>query len=151
MKICPHCKENKSAEYYYANRRAKDGLSSYCKQCQNVIRRYKRANKLGFYAQKDRDATRKRMREKIVVRKQLILNHYGQQCTRCGFNDIRALSVDHINGDGAKHRKEIPSCNLYEWLIDNDYPKGFQILCMNCQWIKRHENQECRKFKMFAM
>lgn len=63
-------------------------------------------------------------------------------CARCQFSDIRALSIDHINGDGAKHRKEIGGGRIYRWLLKQDFPEGFQVLCMNCQFIKAHENHE---------
>lgn len=87
----------------------------------------------------------KKQKERNSKLKQKILTYYGNgklACVKCGFNDIRALSVDHINGNGRDHRGK----NLYEWIRQNNYPKGFQTLCMNCQWIKRVENNETRKF-----
>jgi len=80
-----------------------------------------------------------------LINRITVLTHYGNEkcsCVKCGFSDIRALSIDHINGDGANHRKEVRSSNLYRWLIQNNYPEGFQTLCMNCQSIKRYENNE---------
>jgi hypothetical protein len=76
------------------------------------------------------------------------LTHYGNgkcACVRCGYDDIRALSIDHINGGGAKHRREINNgggSRIYNWLIKNEYPNGFQTLCLNCQFLKREENKE---------
>lgn len=65
--------------------------------------------------------------------KQTILDHYGNICVcpGCGETRFEFLSIDHINGGGTKHRKEIGKL-LYRWLIDNNFPEGFQILCMNC-------------------
>ena len=76
-----------------------------------------------------------------------VLGHYGSGklgCVKCGFTDIRALSIDHINGDGATHRKVIKMSGqrFYRWLKVNDYPKGYQTLCMNCQFIKAAEEGE---------
>lgn len=80
-----------------------------------------------------------------------VLTHYGNgklSCVKCGFDDIRVLSIDHINGDGAKHRRLILGASrtggsqLYHWLKKNNYPQGYQTLCMNCQWIKRVDNNE---------
>ena len=68
-----------------------------------------------------------------------VLTHYGGgklACVQCGFSDIRALSIDHIDNSGAQHRKTYGR-NLYWWLEKNNYPDGFQTLCMNCQFIKR--------------
>jgi hypothetical protein len=74
-----------------------------------------------------------------------VLSHYANgtpKCTRCGFVDIRALSLDHIAGGGNQHRKQIGS-GWYRKLRKASYPEGYQVLCMNCQWIKRVENKEC--------
>ena len=74
-------------------------------------------------------------------RKEVVLTHYGNgelKCVRCGFDDIRALSVDHINGGGSAQRKGFTGGrSIYYWIIKNKFPKGFQTLCMNCQFIKR--------------
>lgn len=74
-----------------------------------------------------------------------VLTYYGNgkcACVRCGFDDLRALSADHIEGGGCQHLKKIGRRNLYVWLKENHYPEGFQTLCMNCQWIKKSENGE---------
>ena len=83
-----------------------------------------------------------------------LLTHYGYgecACVKCGFSDIRALSIDHINGGGFQHRRELEKQgkghrrNFYYWLKKEGYPEGFQTLCMNCQFIKRFEDREDRK------
>lgn len=75
------------------------------------------------------------------------LTHYGNgrlACVRCGFADVRALSIDHIYGGGKEHMKVInkTGSHFYRWLIMGNFPKGYQTLCFNCQWIKRAENGE---------
>jgi len=88
------------------------------------------------YAMNTKD---KRLRDKITV-----LTHYGNgecACVKCGCSDLRALSIDHINGGGRKHNEEIKE-RIYGWLIKNNFPDGYQTLCMNDQWIKRAENNE---------
>ncbi len=81
------------------------------------------------------------------------------QCSKCGFEDIRALCIDHINGDGANHRRQITSndlskkprdgggSNTYRWLKRNGYPEGFQVLCFNCNQIKECEQRDIRIVK----
>jgi hypothetical protein len=76
-----------------------------------------------------------------------VLLHYGKgkaACVRCGFSDARALSIDHMNGRGREHRENVVGhgTNIYQWLRTNGFPKGFQTLCMNCQFIKRVEQNE---------
>jgi hypothetical protein len=64
---------------------------------------------------------------------------------KCGFSDINALSIDHINGGGSRHRRELSissGSSFYRWLEINDFPEGFQTLCMNCQYTKKKENKE---------
>ena len=46
------------------------------------------------------------------------------------------LTVDHINNDGVAHRKKIKKRNIYQWLTKNNFPEGFQTLCMNCNFAK---------------
>lgn len=82
-----------------------------------------------------------------------VLQHYAPnlRCRNCGFEDIRALSIDHINGGGSRHLQQIDKRGngrtevLYRWLKKNRFPDGFQVLCMNCQWIKRAERGEVRQ------
>lgn len=76
-----------------------------------------------------------------------VLTYYGNgrcACVRCGFKDIRALSVDHIEGGGNRERvgRLKNTRTFYRGLQQEDYPDGYQTLCMNCQWIKRFENGE---------
>ncbi len=61
----------------------------------------------------------------------------------CGETTLLFLSIDHINEDGAEHRRALISQGhgpafIYYWLRDNDFPAGFQVLCMNCQFGKSH-------------
>lgn len=81
--------------------------------------------------------------------KLLVLKYYGNgklACVKCGFTDDRALTIDHINGGGSRHIKGLKlqrgGSSFYHWLIKNNYPVGYQTLCMNCQLIKRFENKE---------
>jgi len=95
-------------------------------------------------------ATRRQSaREYNARRRSETVSFYGSKCVRCGFDDIRALHVDHINGGGGKIRKE-GRHGLFElWKITRDDPlmarETFQLLCANCNSIKRHENYEYRR------
>jgi len=74
--------------------------------------------------------------EKSRLAKVGILSHYSNPqivpiCNNCGEQDIDVLCLDHINGGGSKHSRERRS-TLYNWILKNNYPKGFQVLCANC-------------------
>jgi len=65
----------------------------------------------------------------------------GGSCAQCGFTDIRALQIDHKNGDGSAQRREIGGLHrMYRDILKNPVP--YQLLCANCNWIKRYENGE---------
>jgi len=70
----------------------------------------------------------------------------GNKCIRCGFDDIRALQLDHINGGGLKEFKLIGNTQMYiKYHKNKDKLKqNLQVLCANCNWIKRYENNEVR-------
>ena len=63
------------------------------------------------------------------------LDAYGERkCACCGESRLEFLTIDHINNDGAAHRKSIGGggIKLYMWLKQNSYPVGFRVLCWNC-------------------
>lgn len=68
-------------------------------------------------------------------------------CSCCGEDKIQFLGIDHINGRGNEHRRKIwgkkAAGNIYWWLKKNNFPKGFQVLCHNCNWGKFVNNGIC--------
>lgn len=86
----------------------------------------------------------KEWRDKCVLKNKLrrqrlrieTIKHYGNKCACCGENKIEFLCIDHINNDGATHRKQMGTRSIGEWLYSHDYPKGFQVLCHNCNMAK---------------
>lgn len=87
------------------------------------------------------------------VKKRKAFAVFGDYCARCGFQDIRALQLDHIHGGGTKERngnKKIDKAlSYYKWIIKNpELAKlKFQVLCANCNWIKREESNELARGK----
>lgn len=67
--------------------------------------------------------------------KKTVIKAYGGKCMKCGEGHWEFLQIDHINGGGNEHRRSILK-SFYVWLKQNDYPKGFQVLCANCNWNK---------------
>src|ERR1035437_7793094 len=79
--------------------------------------------------------------------RQGILDMYGRRCSKCGFDsDVRALQLDH---KGSKpwetHRYARSGGTLYVVILNGTLPKElFQILCANCNTIKRLSTLEER-------
>lgn len=110
-------------EWYQAN---KERASEYAKRWHLQNRDTSNANR----ARESQEARNK------------ILEKFGNKCTRCGFDDKRALQIDHINGGGQKEIKKINNSRKYYLYVLQDTTNKYQILCANCNWIKRRENKE---------
>ena len=67
----------------------------------------------------------------------------GYLCACCGETIEAFLSLDHINNDGADHRRAVDRRKIYKWLKVNGYPEGFQVLCMNCNFGKARNGGIC--------
>lgn len=61
----------------------------------------------------------------------------GPVCSCCGEAHPECLTIDHVNNDGAAHRRELAGKSIYKWLSEEGYPQGFQVLCMNCNFSKK--------------
>lgn len=122
------------------------------------LRRKKQdVNWLAKYTEKRRKYNRKR---RHGLRRQII-KLLGGKCIRCGFSDKRALQIDHVHGGGRRHagRKYgkkftkhgthqaggISNYVVYLNKILNEIKAGskdYQLLCANCNWIKKFEENE---------
>lgn len=68
----------------------------------------------------------------------------GQRCVRCSFDDIRALQVEYKNGGKIESRDFINQYEMYKFYVNNPEKakEKLQVMCANCNWIKRYENNE---------
>lgn len=97
---------------------------SYCEVCRNKIKQWESDHK------EQRVEYARKHREKL---RNAVLDAYGNKCVCCGEECPYFLTIDHINNDGASHRKAIGgSDRLCRWLVKNSFPEGFQLLCWNC-------------------
>lgn len=77
--------------------------------------------------------------------RQRLINLLGGKCKKCGFSDKRALQVDHINAGGSQERKQRNYVGNFHNHVRNSILNNenkYQLLCANCNWIKRFENNE---------
>ena len=67
----------------------------------------------------------------------------GHECIQCGYSDKRALQFDHIHSDGKQDRESLGgSMNRYYVKRPIMALLKLQVLCANCNWIKRTEERE---------
>jgi hypothetical protein len=66
----------------------------------------------------------------------------GGVCQKCGFEDHRALQIDHVNNDGYIDRvytNKLNAITRYRYIMADTSGK-YQLLCANCNFIKKYEN-----------
>lgn len=149
-KVCSKCGRDLPLSEYYKHEHSKDGLRTYCKDCCSnkshdlYLKRKdnpdykKRVAEYGKAWYED-NGERLRAKHRADERKkrEMVICHYGGCCDCCGEDRYEFLSVDHIDGGGGKHREEIGN-HIIRWLIKNNYPDGFRILCHNCNQALGH-------------
>lgn len=82
-------------------------------------------------SQKRLDTNKRRW---AAIRSEMILA-YGGQCQCCGESTQEFLTLDHINGDGAAHRKQFKNdyWKMFREMSRLGWPKDkYRLLCMNC-------------------
>lgn len=70
----------------------------------------------------------------------------GYKCVCCGETEKSMLTMDHVNNDGSKHRRELKlrwSKTMYHWIKTHGFPSTFQVLCYNCNLSKFRNNGIC--------
>jgi hypothetical protein len=148
MKRCPKCGETKPLTEFYERKKYRwesERYQSYCKEC--VLKRTKDwyDNKGGrevclsrekLNREKNPAIFKERHKSYIWRIKIEALNAYGGKCKCCGEKEPKFLAIDHIDGGGNEHRKTIKGTIIYLWLKQHSYPKGFQVLCHNCNMAK---------------
>jgi hypothetical protein len=140
-KLCTKCKEIKPlSEFIWDSH--KNTFTSWCRKCRAVSSKtYRDKNpKTEKKLKQINERTRKWRRE----RREKVIERLGKMCITCGYDkDIRALHIDHKNGDGSWDRKRFKSFDVYvTYLLGlnmDELNEDYQCLCANCNWIKRYE------------
>jgi hypothetical protein len=116
MKWCPRCERELELAAFPPNAGRRDGLSGYCRECRATYNREREA----------------RYRAAVIAL-------LGGECVRCFIADPRVLAIDHIGGGGsaARRRGGRKQTQFYKDVLAA--PDGYQLLCHNCNWVKRLE------------
>lgn len=140
---------------------AKPTKKSLCPTCRiranlntrNYTRKLKNNNpsKFELIYGKDRYCRRRTIvasysKSKNLEVKKKTLEHYGGKCVCCGETNIKFLTIDHTNNNGAEERriaKRDGGVGFYRLLIKNNFPEGYQTLCFNCNIGKYLNNGVC--------
>lgn len=125
-------------EYYHKNREANI----------NRVREWNEANKERSKVNAKRSYWR--------LKEAAYMAYGGYKCQCCGETEPLFLSIDHVNNDGHLYRKAKKTetgtwikvgshCgeNLFRWLRRENYPEGFQVLCLNCNGGKHRNGGVC--------
>lgn len=135
-RICASCGEHKLHKEFYRHR-ATGVLAAYCKVCDLI-------KKKAAYIRNPIPARERALARARQYRTE-VLKAYGNACACCGEEEQIFLAVDHFNGGGGRHRKELgfSGSRFYQWLKERGYPKEYQLLCSNCNWAKHVTKGKC--------
>lgn len=172
QRTCAVCKETLPADAFYSKSRStckgcrkkavaarRDRLRAEgrCIECRSPLKGSgtlclgcKKIHLDRHHANKERySETSKSRRRKLKLA--AMAAYGGAYCLCCGEEHIEFLTIDHIEKNGAEHRREmlkekgwnvssksLSGSHLYLWLKENNYPSGFRVLCFNCNTALGH-------------
>ena len=161
---CPRCGDAKPLQAFSSNRRAPDGLDTYCRACNAKRMRDKRERYLaagccadcgqsrgGSYSVRYcLRCARDKARLSTLGTRQLrlrVLRAYSDEapsCACCGERRLPFLTLDHLNNDGRAHRRRLKGWpGVFRELARNGFPPGYRVfLCFNCN-LARYAYEVC--------
>lgn len=125
-------------KYYYENHeKTKERQRNYRKNNPEKIKDgWKKHRERNHEKLKERD------RKRNALFRLKVITHYSggnPKCVCCGESNYQFLTLDHINNDGYIERKKgLGATSLMPYLIKNNYPSGYQVLCYNCNCGRAH-------------
>ncbi len=153
-KVCRKCgtPRPRSAEFFPIDKRGKDGLMAQCRRCRSEYQKARRqlpemkeyhrvASAQWYENNREQVNGHRRISEKELemAYKNAIFLAYGGKCYCCGEDDIRFLTIDHINNDGKQHREEVGvGRTMTRWIIRNGFPDNIRLACYGCNMARAH-------------
>lgn len=152
---CADCRAEYHRNYSKANRERVNGYTrEYRKRHGKKIRKRRIQRRkemidamspaeLEEFRRKEADKTRRLV---YALKDEVYTAYGGWRCACCGETERSFLTIDHVNQDGAKMRKSGKHSSperMYRWLKKKGFPDGYQILCMNCQFGRKHNDGVC--------
>ena len=113
----------------------------------------------GGYLRKCKVCSRAQTLDRVRAARDEVYSWFGGRCNcnGCEVSEPMFLSIDHINNDGAEHRRALAGTPLFthvsnhrssgritNWLKRNpDQKDRFQLLCLNCNMGKYRNRGSC--------
>ena len=119
-KTCSKCKRVLPVDAFAFRRKGTSQRQSWCRSC---VSGYK--SRTGYH------------RTRRITLKRELMDAYGGVCHCCGEAELAFLTLDHLNDNGAEHRRELgasATSGFYAWLKNHGYPQnlGLVVACFNC-------------------
>ena len=83
-----------------------------------------------------------------------IYDHYGRVCACCGVTEEEFLTIGHVGGWGAVHRKSLGcgrgggTMRLWRDIIRRGFPEDIRIECANCNFGAARNGGVCPHVKL---
>ncbi len=132
---CTKCGQVLPLDQFQNNKNLRGGKSYHCKKCISTERKkWKTGDHKGCYDRWYKAKGSLSGKERRRLLRAECIERYGNRCACCGETRKEFLAIDHINGGGKRHRKalNLGGSDFYRWLKRNHFPKGFRVLCHNC-------------------
>lgn len=132
---CNHCKKRNARKN-----------KTQCKICTNQVINWKKKHPERIRQLNMKSLNKNRIKWRISGQKHflklktIVVDYYSagtMSCICCNEDIFEFLTINHIKGGGLKHRREIGTTGggmFYRWLIQHEFPRGFNVLCWNCNW-----------------
>ena len=138
----PEKYRSKQREYYNKTKKERQAYDK-MRYKRDRAKRIKLATEINArWRAKNPDLNRARRMERWKAKRYEMFNLLGGAvCVHCGYDDWRALQIDHINGGGCKEIRSFNNTKNYYDFIKKNLEK-YQILCANCNRVKVHVEKE---------
>lgn len=126
-KKCPGC-TIKPLENFAKNKRKKDGLQTYCRDCKKSMDASRYSRRTEYHKQYVKDQKKIRRDKTIKYLGKYLDNH---PCVDCGEDDVRVLEFDHVRGEKTEGIAQMLAWGWSWNKIDEEIQKC-DVRCANC-------------------
>ncbi len=164
-KRCGRCRITKAFSEFHRSKATNSGYRSCCKVCAaeankayNTLRYTvpelveKNKARCQDYHKRNKEVLNQKSKAWRTELRSVVYQAYGNSCQWCGESNFKFLTLDHVNGDGAAHRREIGGiAKMLKWAKDNNYPTSLRLLCYNCNCGRERNGGICPHLTDFTV